>query len=861
MNVIASRTTWVVVVAGVLALSAAGGTTLARPPSLDVSLHLPWWIFLGLFCVTEALVLKLRVRGQLEGISLSEIPLVIGLFTAAPLHVVLSRMVAGLLVFTIFQKHTPLKIVFNVMLVGASTASAIAVFGAAFGRLEAFGPLAWISVPIAVAVSGLFEGALLVLVIGWYVGPRPPREVLLELAFSAVVPMTVSLVGLATVYALISGAAVYPLALTGIAAMLGYRAFAALSDRHASLERLYLLSDALALAPGSDGVVASVLTQSADLMRAGYSEIALTGFRTGTPVRWLLRHGDPLTGPEETGTALMLAFPPTLVQLVTGVTAAEKAFLTDRGLTEALIVPLRVDGEVAGYLMVADRPPEERPLALTDGRLLETVANHAVVALRNGRLLERLHFEARHDELTGLPNRLDLRDQLDDLAIGAARGGKPLSVMVLDFDGFKSINDTLGHQAGDELLRILAFRFRANAGDDAMVARMGGDEFAILSTTCSDAESAMSLASRVLAAFDEPVAVSGAPRLRLGGSLGIALGPLHGLTGSDLLRNADIAMYAAKAATGGARMFTQDLVEVTASAMTLASDLRDAVSRQDIGVVLQPLVRLDTGAIHSVEVLARWTHPELGKIPPETFFAAAERCGQITVLSTRILNLALTWCHGWHQQGYPVRVAVNLAPRWLADSSLSEQIAEALDRHSVPARSLCLEITESSVIADPRRAIRTLEQLRAMGVHLSVDDFGTGYSSLTYLSSLPVDQMKIDKSFVWRLLDSDRDRAIVRSIIDLGRNLELEVVAEGITDAATLRILVEMGCSLGQGYLFSRPVDGSQLAALFESRGIVAVDRPVDDGPEAPSPALPPAPRSAPALQRIRPQRPPRAPR
>jgi hypothetical protein len=299
VSLIASRTTWVLAVAALLAVPAVAVAGLARPPALADILYSPWWIFIGLFCVTEAFVLKLRVRGQLEGISLSEIPLVIGLVTGEPRNVVISRMVAGLLVFSVVQKHTPLKSVFNVTLIGSSTASAIVVFGVVLGRLDAYGPVKWISVPIAVIASGLFEGAVLVLVIGWYVGPRPPREVLRELAFSVLVPVMVSLIGLATVYALISGAAIYPLAMTGVAAMLGYRAFAALSDRHASLERLYVLSDALALAPGLDGVVASVLTESADLMRTDYGEVVLTGFPVQSPVRWRMRHSEPLVGPVE----------------------------------------------------------------------------------------------------------------------------------------------------------------------------------------------------------------------------------------------------------------------------------------------------------------------------------------------------------------------------------------------------------------------------------------------------------------------------------------------------------------------------------------------------------------------------------
>lgn len=823
MQLIESRTTRVLVLSVVLLLAGLAGCTLDRPASLAGTTQLPWWAFVAIFGVTEAFVLKVRVHGQLEGVSLSEIPLAIGLFMAAPSHVILSRMLMGALVFLVLHKLSPIKAVLNVTLLGASTAASFAVFGMMVGNThQAMGPAGWLAVPLGVTLTGLLEGAVLVLVIGWYSGERRPAiEVLRELAFSFLVPVTTAMIGLVTVYALHSGAAVLPLAVTGAAALVGYRAFAGLSDRHASLERLSELSAALAVAPGSQDVVASVLRQSMDLMRAEFGEIALAGW-SGEPLRWSQRQGGPVLGPNA-GKETSLGYPPPGIIVVKTDDAGNAALLEDRSLSEALVVPLRVDDEVAGYILVGDRRSEERPFNLADGRLLETVANHASVALRNGRLMERLHFEARHDELTGLPNRLDLRDRLDEAATLAATGQVPVSVMVLDFDGFKAINDTLGHQAGDELLRILARRFNDKAADDAMVARLGGDEFAVLSNVCTDEASAMELAQRLLSSFEEPVSVGGT-RLRLGGSLGIALGPRDGTSGSDLLRNADIAMYAAKSGAGGARLFSQDLVEVTASTLTLASDLRDAVSQQDISVAVQPLVELDTGVVHSVEVLARWTHPELGEIPPEAFFSAAERSGQITALSARVLDQALAWCSTWNREGRPVRVAVNLAPRWLADDSLPEQVQAALTKHEVPAHLLCLEITESSVIADPRRAILTLTRLRAMGVHLSVDDFGTGYSSLTYLSRLPVDQMKIDKSFVSRLHDSARDRAIVRSIIDLGRNLSLEVVAEGVTDPGTRRALQEMGCSLGQGYLFSRPVDPETLLEHIDKHGLADYD-------------------------------------
>lgn len=802
----------------VLALATVLGGLLDRPAALDLGVDVPWWLLAALFAITEAFVLQLGMRGRGEAVSLAEVPVVLGLFLADPPSLLVGRVVGSALVFVLYHRQTALKAFFNTALVGAGCASAVMVFHLIMG--EDYGSLglrAWVAAATAVAIAGLLEGSTLTLVVSWYEGSPPGRAAVRELAFSSLVPPVVSIGGTVAVVALSNGAAALPLAVTGAAALIGYRAFAILSDRHSSLERLYVLSDRLAAAPHSGDVVASVLAQSADLLGANFAEVALSDPRRG-PRRWSLRPGEAIRGPDDAAGTLTLPFPPPSSMVVGGDTPDERAFLEARGLSEALVVPLRVDGAVAGHLLVGDRRVEERGFSGADARLLETVANHGSVALRNGQLIERLHFEARHDELTGLPNRLFFRDLLEEGARAAASGARPCAVMVLDFDGFKAINDTLGHQAGDDLLRIVASRLAHNAADDATVARLGGDEFAVLSTRCVTPESAMDLALRLLTVFDDPVAVAGT-RLRLGGSLGISLGPRDGLTGSDLLRNADIAMYAAKGGAGGARLFSQEMVEVTSSTLTLASDLRDAVNDEAIGVAVQPLVDLISGQVHSVEVLARWFHPDLGEVAPEAFFAAAERSGQIVALSARVLDQALELARTWLDDEHPVRVAVNLAPRWLADSSLPEQIDAALAKRGVPAHLLCLEITESSVIADPRRAIQTLGRLRAMGVRLSVDDFGTGYSSLTYLSRLPVDQMKIDKSFVQQMHDSPRDRAIVRSIIDLGRNLGLEVVAEGVTDPGTKRALQEMGCGLGQGYLFSKPIDPEAFPELLAVRG------------------------------------------
>ena len=831
----------------VLALFGAAPVLLDRPAALADTALLPWWAFAALFAVTEACVVRVRIRRQYHTISLSEIPLVIGLFLAVPTDVVIGRVVGSMLVFLLYRRQTLVKAGFNTALVAACTAAAEVAF---FTGLAGDDPLGWrgcLAALVAAATAGLLAAATLVLVVRWYDEDElPPAEAGQIIASATLIPAAVGLLGVVPVMALSRGQAALPVAVTGAILLVGYRAFATLAARHADLERLYRASDALAVAPGSEDVVRSALRQGLDLLGAAYGEILLGGAgpEQDELQMWSMRAGETeVRGPSPVSDLhRALRFPPPRAVLVRpGASPAAAAFLGCRGISEALVVPLRIDAQVAGHLLIADHADEVRSFAPGDLRLLETVANHAGVAYRNGRLIERLHFEARHDELTGLPNRLSFRTELDE-AGDAAADGRPCAVMVLDFNGFKAINDTLGHHAGDELLRVLAGRFAAAAGSDATVARLGGDEFAVLATgPAVDASSALELANRLLAAFEESVPVGGV-RLRVGGSLGIALGPEHGTTGSDLLRNADAAMYAAKTGSGGARLFTEDLADHTPSGVTLAGDLRDALRNDEVGIVVQPLVELDTGVVHSLEVLARWHHPELGEISPEEFFAAAERSGQTAALSANILDQALRVSRSWLDAGLRVRVAINLAARWLTDPTLPEQVGTALARHGIPPDLLCLELTETSVIADPRRTTSTLERLRDLGVHLSVDDFGTGYSSLTYLSRLPVDQLKIDRTFVQRMADSTRDRAIVQSIIDLGRNLGIETVAEGVTDPATRRTLREMGCRLGQGYLFTQPVLIAEVPAMLDRLG--AVYRPTAWESQSPSsaPELPAAP-------------------
>ena len=476
-----------VALAGTAALLAGRLVTVGAP---GARADVPWWIFAGLFAVTEACVVQLRLRREAFSLSLSEAPLVIGLFLATPGALLAGRVVGSALVFVVYRRQSALKAGFNTALVAAGTAVAASTFAALLPYGVRDGPVAGVAALAATTTAGLVDSGALLLVVAWYGSPVSLRGVLGEIASSVGVSAVLGLAGLVAVAALGSGEASWPLAIASALVLVGYRAYAALADRHTSLERLYRLSDALAAAPAWQDVVASVLAQASDLLRAGYVELLLTGHGPGRaplgPQRWSLRAGGEVEGPVDASdlAGIGLALPPPAPALLRRDAAGARAVLEARGLAEALVVPLRVDDRAVGHLLVGDRTGAAR-FVRNDARLLETVANHGAVALRNGRLIQRLGFEARHDELTGLPNRLSFRELLDGAGVAAGAGAAPCSVMVLDLDGFKAVNDTLGHAAGDELLRGSPRAGWTAAGRGDTVARLGGDEFAVLSTRCT----------------------------------------------------------------------------------------------------------------------------------------------------------------------------------------------------------------------------------------------------------------------------------------------------------------------------------------------------------------------------------------
>jgi diguanylate cyclase (GGDEF)-like protein len=449
----------------------------------------------------------------------------------------------------------------------------------------------------------------------------------------------------------------------------------------------------------------------------------------------------------------------------------------------------------------------------------------AGIAEREQRIL-KLAYE---DSLTRLPNRSQFGERLQREILQAADRHGSLAVFVMDLDRFKYVNDNLGHSVGDHLLIEVAVRLRNLLRDGDGVARLGGDEFAVLVPTAEE-QRVTELAKSIIEALERPFDYEGQP-LDVGASIGIALYPAHGADAQALLRNADIAMYVAKRTRSGFTVYDPHYDTSQQEHLSLIGELRRAVERNELRLFYQPKVTLNSIGVHSAEALIRWVHPVRGMMPPNLFIPFAEHTGYIKVLTRWVLSEAIRQCGAWLQQGMHVEISVNLSARDLSARDLPELISGLLAEHRVPAEMICLEITESGFMEDPAFAQRVLDRLSAIGLRLSIDDYGTGYSSLSYIMKLPVNELKIDRAFVSNMSEDADMMTIVRSTIELGHNLGLRVVAEGIEDSKAFALLRGLGCDVAQGYYISPPMAAEALPGWLN--GSVNVRRlpeiPADD--------------------------------
>jgi len=421
-----------------------------------------------------------------------------------------------------------------------------------------------------------------------------------------------------------------------------------------------------------------------------------------------------------------------------------------------------------------------------------------------------LHYQAFHDVLTGLPNRTWLRAELERILAPGADPREPLALLLMDLDRFKEVNDTLGHLSGDLLLQQVGPRFRAELLEMDLLVRLGGDEFAVLLPN-ADAQRACAVAERLLHVLEHPFALEGS-EVEIGGSIGVALYPEHGTDADTLLRRADIAMYSAKEAHSGLAVYEPEADLHSPERLRLLADLRRAIEGGELVLHYQPQVDVGSGALAAVEALVRWRHPQRGLVAPDVFIPLAEQTRLIRPLSRWVLNAALRQYAEWQAAGLSIPIALNLSAHDLQDPTLPDLVTDLLQSYGVPAEHLRVEITESSLMAEPTRARDVLARLRHAGVQIAIDDFGTGYSSLAYLKDLAVDELKIDGSFVQEMAADAGARAIVRAVIDLSDDLGLRVVAEGVEDQATWEALAALGCDVAQGYYFAPPLEAADVA-------------------------------------------------
>jgi diguanylate cyclase (GGDEF)-like protein len=824
---------------GLLVLAAAlcsVGITWRTPPEAQV--WLPWWAVALLVAACEAVVLHLQVRREAQAVSLSELAIVVALFFAAPAAMLVGRLVGSTAVFVGWRRQSGIKVLFNCALSLAETSVALLVFHALAG--DSWGTSrAWLAAAVACAAVGCLAGLVVSAVVGLTDGGVKVRDLATGASQAALTSVAASLPALIAVQALGSDRlAAVPLAAMFVLLLLAYRSYSSLRERHETLGRLYQFTHLIGASQGVEQVLVHVLEQGCEVLRAEHAEIVLTDASLpGPPERIRLDPAgrlcrerlpvdqlqDPLWREVLTERAQLL--------LTRGCRdPARRAFLEDRGMRDAILVPLVAEADVIGTMLVADRFGAVRTFDDEDARLLQTVADHAGIAVRNGLLVDQLRHEAQHDGLTGLPNRTLLNRRLAELA-EQVRGGRltGLAVVVLDLIDFKEVNDTLGHQIGDQVLCEVSGRLAGATAPGDLVARLGGDEFAVLLPGIERADDAYATGLRLRSALAQPIRVNGVS-IEVGVSIGMCLAPDHGDVARILLTRADAAMYEAKSTGTGLHLYEPGLERtISPQRLALASELRRAITSDELEVFVQPVVALPTRRVVGVEALVRWRHPQQGLLQPDTFIGLAERTGLIGVLTTSVLTRAIDQCGRWRRSGHELSVAVNLSARGILHDGLTETVAHLLAAHDVPADALTLEITESAVVGRPARALTVLRRLRELGVRLSLDDFGTGYSSLSYLRELPVQAVKIDKSFVSGMLTQDSDATIVRSIIDLARNLGLEVVAEGVEDRAACDRLAALGCDLVQGYYLAPPMTPGRFEQWLGAGGLS--DRRASDHP------------------------------
>ena len=819
--------------AGVWAADIAGAAPIAGRGGISIR----WWQLVGVFYLAEVFVVHLQFRKQAHTLSLTELGLVLGLFLASPADLLVAQVVGAGVALSANRRQRPIKLVFNLAEMPLCTGIALLIFQS----LPHGGPervQSWAVVLLAVAVAHTVGVGLVSAVIAVAEARFVAPQLLRTLVVSLVGAVATASLGLAGVLLITHRPmAVLLLVVPAFACVIAFRAYMTQREQREHLEFLYESMRETQGAPEFGLAIGRLLIAARRLLRAEYAEIQLLASTPGEPVLRsvsgpageTLMHPETLTEPDKLAFERIALKDHALLLGRRRDTHPLDQFLATRELGDAIVGALRGEERELGLLLVGNRAGDVGTFTEADRELFETFAGHASVLLENSRLeqsltqvtelQEELRHQAYHDALTGLPNRVLFADHLAETLARESADPRTHAVLFLDLDQFKNINDSWGHAAGDELLMQVAVRLRREVRPGDMAARLGGDEFALLLED-TDAHGAEHAAQRVAEALNATFSIAG-KEAKIHASIGIAVTGPHAGTTEELIRNADIAMYAAKSDDHRrSALYEHSLHSRLREKGRLALELEHAVERAELVAHYQPIVSLVDGTIQAFEALVRWPHPERGLLSPSQFITLAEESGLMIDVGRCVLEQAFRSAQAWQDvipDAADIGISVNLSPSELTNERLVEELALALTRTGVDARRVTVEITESSMSRDECGAVRALGRLRELGVRVSIDDFGTGYSSLSRLAELPIDILKIPKTFIDQLAGDETDTNVVDAILRLAGSLGLTTVAEGIEQAAQARRVHELGCGLGQGYFFSQPLPATDVFRLLRA--------------------------------------------
>ncbi|HWR46463.1 MAG TPA: bifunctional diguanylate cyclase/phosphodiesterase, partial [Pseudonocardiaceae bacterium] len=784
------------------------------------------------FGIARALAIEVDVRRDTARITLTEIPLVIGLLYL-PGPIVLAAYAGVMVIARLLRRDTWSKLLFN-----ASSATLTVAVTDLLARLV-FRPT-WPWLPQWTAVlAGFVIAHTITSWLTWVfiekLDRRRPGESARPMVHAYLTGLLNAALGFtaAEMVRMAAWGAVL-VALLAVTAAAVYRAYYGLLRDHRDLGVLNDLSlRVAAVGRGGVGRDDEDEPELSELDEGAWSaamELAREQLNaTRVVLHRVSAHGGPHTvvaGPplprplsRHDVSAVLLAGPPVRTGQARRLVDSSPdpviaSALATRASSEVLVAPLWGADQLLGVIEVHDRQSRVRGFGAADVRLVETLASHLATALDNCRLLAQLRHDAYHDSLTNLGNRLGFRDAATEVL---HRDSTPCAVIVIELGLLSSVNDALGHVWGDRVILGAGERLRRVLPDQALTARLQGDTFAtLLVDVCS--QRALQVAEQVQAALSEPYPVDKLV-VECSAVVGVALTGVEPTRDADtLMQRADVALRAARGGEETVRSYLPSMGQALMRRFQLVTQFRHALDTGQVDVHFQPQLALSTRRVIGVEALVRWRHSEFGMLDPAEFVTLVETTGLIDPLTDYVLDRSLAQCRSWLDRGLSLSVAVNLSVRNLADTGFPRRVTDALTRHRVPPALLGFELTESAVMSDPARALPVLRELHELGLRIAVDDFGTGYSSLAYLRRLPVDEVKIDKSFVLGLASDLGDLAVVRAIVDLGHSLGLIVVAEGVEQDATRDQLVEMGCDVAQGFLISRPLGADRFDAWLAAR-------------------------------------------